>query len=179
MRSRQFINVMLTVIIGISMCVAAEPQSSIPTRGAVPSAPQVRSSGYPSLFFERNQGRTDCKVKFLSRGDGYSIFLTLSGTVLALKSSEVTTSAPSFTPPNICFEEVVRRAQALEGRARTEINRHRTQRCAYGRIDEPGSDWRAASRDQSQLFHRSQPGNVAHECSDIRQGPLSECVSRN
>ena len=98
MRSRQFINVMLTVIIGISMCVAAEPQSSIPTRGAVPSAPQIRSSGYPSLFFEPNQGQTDSKVKFLSRGDGYSIFLTSSGMVLALKSSEVTSSAPSFTP---------------------------------------------------------------------------------
>jgi hypothetical protein len=37
------------------------------------------------LSFEANQGQTDSQVKFLSRGSGYSLFLTGNEAVLALK----------------------------------------------------------------------------------------------
>ena len=36
------------------------------------------------LSFERNQGQTDPRVKFLSRGNGYAVFLTPNETVLGL-----------------------------------------------------------------------------------------------
>src|SRR5947207_7937387 len=36
------------------------------------------------LMFEVNQGQTDSQVKFLSRGNGYTFFLTANEAVLAL-----------------------------------------------------------------------------------------------
>ncbi|PYV36780.1 MAG: hypothetical protein DMG06_29950 [Acidobacteria bacterium] len=45
--------------------------------------PRAAYSNLP-LSFEVNQGQTDAKVKFLSRGKGYSLFLTANETVLKL-----------------------------------------------------------------------------------------------
>src|SRR5438132_7693991 len=39
------------------------------------------------LSFEANQGQTDPQVKFLSRGNGYSLFLTPTEAVLVLKKA--------------------------------------------------------------------------------------------
>jgi len=41
----------------------------------------------PPLSFEANQGQTDPAVKFLSRGDGYALFLTQNSAVFKLRSS--------------------------------------------------------------------------------------------
>jgi uncharacterized repeat protein (TIGR01451 family) len=41
------------------------------------------------MSFEENQGQTDSRVKFLSRGAGYTLFLTSSEAVLALNSANV------------------------------------------------------------------------------------------
>ena len=41
------------------------------------------------LSFEANQGQTDARVKFLSRGSGYTLFLTGNEAVLSLRKSEV------------------------------------------------------------------------------------------
>ena len=38
------------------------------------------------LTFEANQGQTDSEVKFLARSDGYSLFLTSTDAVLALRT---------------------------------------------------------------------------------------------
>jgi hypothetical protein len=40
------------------------------------------------LSFEANGGQTDRRVKFISRGSGYSLFLTSDGAVLALGSAD-------------------------------------------------------------------------------------------
>ena len=40
------------------------------------------------LSFEANQGQTDGSVKFLARGDGYTLFLTSTEAVLALASPD-------------------------------------------------------------------------------------------
>ena len=45
---------------------------------------QVTYSRLP-LSFEANQGQTDEQVNFLSRGRGYTLFLTSTEAVLALK----------------------------------------------------------------------------------------------
>src|SRR5713226_4478090 len=49
------------------------------TRAAVTQLP---------LFFEANQGQTDPRVRFLSRGSGYTLFLTPTETVLAESRNE-------------------------------------------------------------------------------------------
>ena len=51
--------------------------------------PQVRVSetyGRLPLYFEANRGQTDPQVKFISRGDGYVLFLTSREAVLALNA---------------------------------------------------------------------------------------------
>jgi hypothetical protein len=62
---------------------------------AIPKAPEpdgagkariVENYGKLPLSFEKNQGQTDEKVGFLSRGGGYTLFLTPDEAVLALRS---------------------------------------------------------------------------------------------
>jgi len=51
----------------------------------------VASYGKVPLSFESNQGQTDRRVKFLSRGHGYTLFLTPTKAVLALSKSQAQT----------------------------------------------------------------------------------------
>src|SRR5688572_24497550 len=44
------------------------------------------------LSFERNEGQTDARVKFLSRGDGYTLFLTPTQAVLTLRTASRATA---------------------------------------------------------------------------------------
>jgi hypothetical protein len=54
----------------------------------VPAKVQLASNyGRLPLSFEANQGQTDPRVKFLSRGRGYALFLTGDEAVLALRSA--------------------------------------------------------------------------------------------
>jgi uncharacterized protein (TIGR03437 family) len=57
-----------------------KPTSAKPARAALLSVP---------LSFEANQGQTDPAVNFLSRGDGYALFLTADSAVFKLSSSSV------------------------------------------------------------------------------------------
>jgi hypothetical protein len=62
-----------------------------PPQAAALSAAQstrVRASlGTLPLAFEANQGQTDPQVKYMARGNGYTVFLTANDTVFALQSS--------------------------------------------------------------------------------------------
>src|ERR1035438_7085565 len=48
----------------------------------------IEAYGRLPLIFEANQGQTGSEVKFLSRGPGYSLFLTSTETVLSLNKPE-------------------------------------------------------------------------------------------
>src|SRR5262245_32928192 len=50
----------------------------------------VASYAQLPLRFEVNQGQTDYRVRFLSRGSGYSLFLTSTEAVLALRAADDT-----------------------------------------------------------------------------------------
>jgi hypothetical protein len=52
-----------------------------------PAARVDRDFGKVPLSFEANQGQTDAKVQFLSRGQGYALFLTPGEAVLELQKS--------------------------------------------------------------------------------------------
>src|SRR5450755_1035285 len=54
------------------------------------------------LSFEANQGQTDSQVKFLSHGDGYSLFLTSNEVVFTLR-----TLAGVKAPPSVCRMELL------------------------------------------------------------------------
>src|SRR5437016_11034467 len=49
------------------------------------------------LSFEPNRGRTDARVKFLARGDGYGLFLTAEGAILTLASEGADTGRSDGT----------------------------------------------------------------------------------
>jgi hypothetical protein len=55
----------------------------------------VENYGKLPLSFEANQGQTDGRVKFLSRGSGYSLFLTNDGAVFSLRGSNAKTTDKS------------------------------------------------------------------------------------
>ena len=61
-------------------CSASKPDPSTPARA-------LASYGKLPLSFEANAGQTDQRVKFLSRGSGYTLFLTSNEAVLALRQT--------------------------------------------------------------------------------------------
>jgi hypothetical protein len=75
----------------------------------------VRAHGQLPLSFEANQGQTDQRVKFLSHGSGYSLFLTGDEAVLALKKPVASTArdrqgkpaVPSAEPPAVVLMRLV------------------------------------------------------------------------
>jgi hypothetical protein len=74
-----------------SLVVAAQP-AVVAADLAAPDTGSVKLNwtnayGKLPLAFEANQGQTAAEVRFLSRGDGYSLFLTEQEAVLALRHS--------------------------------------------------------------------------------------------
>ncbi len=59
------------------------------SEGLAPAKNLQLASAYGKLplSFEANRGQTDPHVKFISRGSGYSLFLTATEAVLTLRSS--------------------------------------------------------------------------------------------
>ena len=67
-----------------------------PSENPSQSKPAKASLRAVPLSFEANQGQTDSQVKFLSRGDGYSLFLTSHEAVFKLR-----TPAGAKVPPSV------------------------------------------------------------------------------
>jgi hypothetical protein len=89
-----------TAILGMAALVASHEAGAGPSRRAAPPLARsegdevrslriARSYGQMPLDFEVNQGQTDPQVRFLSRGRGYSLFLTPVEAVLVLQSAVV------------------------------------------------------------------------------------------
>src|SRR2546428_2738382 len=69
----------LTVLSGVAKAMA----DNVPVTN-----PQLQETyGKLPLNFEANRGQTDSRVKFLNRGRGYTLFLTPTEAVLALRHS--------------------------------------------------------------------------------------------
>ncbi len=70
--------------------LSRHPAAAAPRPAGVAASPAnqlVANYGKLPLGFEANQGQTDGRVKFLSRGRGYSLFLTGDEAVLTLESA--------------------------------------------------------------------------------------------
>ena len=70
----------------------------VPTSSAPNHASIAKNYAKLPLSFEANQGQADQRVRFLSRGNGYSLFLTDGEAVLALHKPSGTTSKESSDP---------------------------------------------------------------------------------
>lgn len=70
-------------------CMSAEPLgASLAQPDAATQAQISHAYGQLPLSFEANQGQTDAQVDFLSRGSGYTLFLTPAEAVLSLGTGE-------------------------------------------------------------------------------------------
>jgi hypothetical protein len=85
---------------------AVGPQATQASRAESTPAPAPRASaaetyGTLPLSFEANRGQTDGRVRFLSRGPGYALFLTSTEAVIALRRAtphqEIFTVGPAAT----------------------------------------------------------------------------------
>jgi hypothetical protein len=93
----------LGMILAQVSCLPASGKQASAATGPVPSTDSNRTSiaknyGKLPLSFEANQGQSDPQVRFLSRGNGYSLFLTDKEAVLALQKPEKMRSAASLNP---------------------------------------------------------------------------------
>jgi len=70
---------------------------SVQTTAALAAQPQIAAAfGKLPLSFEANRGQTDSRVKFLSRGRGYGLFLTSTEAILTLSpTTEADVSSPA------------------------------------------------------------------------------------
>src|SRR5438105_3468107 len=76
--------------LSIVMLFSAAGFASVAAAGDDGAAVHARADetyGRLPLSFEANRGQTDAKVRFLSRGRGYTLFLTPAGAVLSLNGT--------------------------------------------------------------------------------------------
>jgi hypothetical protein len=90
-----FLASLLLVGFGTQRQEAASGKTPVTARRSLPP-----SYGKLPLSFEANQGQTDPQVRFLSRGNGYSLFLTPTEAVLALKKPARGKHAHPGLPPS-------------------------------------------------------------------------------
>src|SRR5438034_4880231 len=70
--------------VSLSVLLTVAPQAQVHP----PDSPRIiEGYGKLPLAFEANQGQSDPQVKFLSRGAGYSLFLTADAAVLSIQPS--------------------------------------------------------------------------------------------
>jgi hypothetical protein len=108
-KRRITLGIFLIVLLGLSTLVLA-PGPNLATRptaaqpsglGNSPRPEQARlieGYGRIPLSFEANDGQTDGRVKFLSRGRGYTMFLTGNEAVLALQSRQSSVVSRQLPP---------------------------------------------------------------------------------
>ena len=80
----------IVTTVGLSITTFAIAYAGAPAK----DQPTAKFAKIP-LSFEANQGQTDSQVKFLSRGDGYSLFLTSNSAVLKLRTTEGKDARPA------------------------------------------------------------------------------------
>jgi uncharacterized repeat protein (TIGR03803 family) len=95
-RVKRAITLVVSFILGLSVLVMGAPRAKIQQAADSGTANQrEKSTGTQlrvshaelPLSFEPNLGQTERQVKFLSRGNGYKLFLTADGAVLLLQQS--------------------------------------------------------------------------------------------
>ena len=82
----------------LAAATAATAQQSLAYAG---NSRQQTGYGKLPLLFQANRGQTDSSVRFVSRGHGYSLFLTGDEAILSLKNQAATGSASASPPAGI------------------------------------------------------------------------------
>src|SRR5579859_8165619 len=99
----RLLTLLVTTLLGCTAAYAASPDTPSPSPAAKSPDSVASNYGEIPLSFEANHGQTDKRVKFLSHGSGYSLFLTDQEAVLALRQvpncpATTTSSMPRKKP---------------------------------------------------------------------------------
>jgi hypothetical protein len=92
------------VLLGFLMSLAVTAtKAQTPGTGSKPATVAPSSSVAPKpihlpLFFEANQGQADSRVRFMARGQGYTLLLTPTETILTESKTQVYTRSGAFAP---------------------------------------------------------------------------------
>ncbi|MEE8256395.1 MAG: hypothetical protein V3R60_00770, partial [Acidobacteriota bacterium] len=98
MKGRKSFTLAICLLIAGSMGVLTDKKPEDRDAGMVPAKPRVVANyAQLPLFFEANRGQADSSVKFLSRGRGYTLFLTTGEAILSLREPEEGTQSRSST----------------------------------------------------------------------------------
>jgi hypothetical protein len=87
------------------------PEATAAVAPEPPSRQLAETYGKLPLQFEANRGQTDPRVRFLARGNGYTLFLTSTEAVLVLRQGRPEPRIPSPRSPLLSW----RRPGALDG----------------------------------------------------------------
>lgn len=112
--------------------VTAKPRATAPATSPTPNEAQLKMTatenyGKLPLSFERNQGQSDDAVKFLSRGKGYTLFLTPTEAVFSLRNTAKKTSALRMKLAGADANAQVSGEQELQGKVNYMIGNDRTK----------------------------------------------------
>src|SRR5688500_16984878 len=93
-----------TVVLLVGLLIGASPAlADVQPPGTKQKASAVAAYKQLPLAFEENRGQTDPAVAFISRGDGYTVFLTSTEAVVTLRAPapqrERDSSTPRSPPP--------------------------------------------------------------------------------
>jgi hypothetical protein len=97
--------------------VSGLSKPDLATRGKI-----LQGYGWLPLSFEANEGQTDNRVRFLSRGGGHTVFLTPTDAVLAMREGisaapkETKAAVPPAMPSKLAADERASRTTALRMR---------------------------------------------------------------
>ena len=108
-----------TALLGLVPLLAGADPVSAPSPARV-----ARALGRLPVRFERNDGQTDPRVRFLSRGPGYGLFLATSEVVLSLDKTPVPGRDPlarRVLPREAPREASVLRMRFADARPRPEV----------------------------------------------------------
>jgi hypothetical protein len=136
------------------LLIAGSSWAAITVTPSAPDNPAAQAQlaenyGKLPLSFEENEGQTSDKVKFFSRGPGYSLFLTPDEAVLALRKPEPRSTRHAHEPPPVRMAHATPKTQ--EGAVlRMRLAGAREPARILGRDRQPGTVNYLKGRDPGQ-----------------------------
>lgn len=127
-KERRFLNMIafIAVVLGLFAVRTSElPRQSQSGESSSPAQMQENNAvvsqkriaeqyGKLPLSFERNIGQTDNEVKFLSRGGGYTLFLTSTEAVLSIRKGKETAQPSNDGENSVDSKSVLKSSTAIE-----------------------------------------------------------------
>src|SRR5438067_1256241 len=124
--ARRGFSVAFAALAALVLTATAASRAETPPATTPDSASSTRldaAYGKLPLSFEANAGQSDERVKFLSRGSGYSLFLTENGAVLALTKREKNAAADKASPAESAHRKLAAKGVAPSQKSTSAILR--------------------------------------------------------